>query len=251
MKMAGATDRGLKRTMNQDSLFFDEAAGIAIVADGIGGRKGGEIASSMVVNHLRKAFETAQKLSPDDLYSFLQYNIQAINSEIFNRSQLDAHDGMGTTLECLVFAGQKLLIGHVGDSRTYMISRGDIFQLTTDHNVGSFIDQGLILPQSIHPQTKREALVKAVGIAADCEPDIYEIEVRPEYVFLTCSDGLFNMLTTKEIVGFFTGIPFDQIPEKLIAAANAKGGKDNITVSISQFEKSPGVTTQHSPGGRR
>ena len=233
--MAGATDRGLKRTMNQDSLFFDEVLGIAIVADGIGGRKGGEVASSLVVNHLRKAFENAKKLSQNDLYSFLRYHIQQINSEIYDRSKNDAQEGMGTTLECLVFAGQKLLIGHVGDSRTYLIAQDHIFQLTTDHNVGSFLDQGLILPQNIHPQTRREALVKAVGIAADCDSDIYEVDLRPESVFLTCSDGLFNMLSAKEITSYFNGTAFDEIPEKLIAAANAKGGKDNITVVISQI----------------
>jgi serine/threonine protein phosphatase PrpC len=237
VRMAGATDIGRKRKGNQDSIFYDEAHGLGVVADGIGGRKGGEVASSIAVNSMKKAFLGVDMIRHGEVNSFLVSAIDELNTDIIARGQIEPEiAGMGTTMNCLTFVGDRLHIAHIGDSRTYLYFDGHIFQMTIDHNVGTFAARGWLRQDQVLPGAKDEALVKALGLTPVCEADIYEIALKPGQVFVTCSDGLSGMIPDNEIASIVRKnlSKFDALPELLIAAANAAGGRDNITVLVSE-----------------
>lgn len=236
VRMIGATDIGRRRKTNQDSLYYDEPAGFGIVADGIGGRSGGEIASSMAVNGLRKAFIATDRIRHEEIAPFLINTIDVMNSEIIERGRREAEiTGMGTTLNCLMFVGDKLYLAHVGDSRTYMYYKKHLFQLTLDHSVGNFLQRGWLPKSALAAGAKDAALVRAMGLGDRCDVDIYEVPLRPGQIFLTCSDGLSGMLDDRKMCQIITENyqNFEKIPRVLIDSANQAGGKDNITVLIS------------------
>jgi len=237
IRMAGATDIGRKRKGNQDSIFFDESLGLGVVADGIGGRKGGEIASSIAVNSMKKAFQGVDMIRHGEVNSFLVTSIDELNTDILARGQLEPEiEGMGTTMNCLAFVGDRLHLAHIGDSRTYLVQDEQIFQLTIDHNVGTFAARGWLRAEQVLPGAKDEALVKALGLGPRCEADIYEMPLRPGQLFITCSDGLSGMLSDQEIANIVRKNTqnVDALPGLLIAAANAAGGRDNITVLVTE-----------------
>ncbi len=237
--MIGATDIGRRRKSNQDSLYYDEPAGFGIVADGIGGRSGGEIASSMAVNGLRKAFIATDRIRHEEITPFLINTIDLMNSEILERGRREIEiAGMGTTLNCLMFVGDKLHLAHVGDSRTYMYYKKHLFQLTLDHSVGNFLQRGWLPKSALAAGAKEAALVRAMGLGERCDVDIYEVPLRPGQIFLTCSDGLSGMIDDRKINQLLSDNfqNFEKIPRVLIDAANQAGGKDNITVLISMVK---------------
>lgn len=239
--MIGATDVGRRRKTNQDSLYYDEPAGFGIVADGIGGRSGGEIASSMAVNGLRKAFLATDRIRHEEVAPFLINTIDAMNSEILERGRREAEiTGMGTTLNCLMFVGDKLHLAHVGDSRTYMFYKKHLFQLTLDHSVGNFLQRGWLPKSAVAAGAKEAALVRAMGLAERCDVDIYDVPLKAGQIFLTCSDGLSGMVEDRRIAKIIADnfSQFEKIPQILIEAANQAGGKDNITVLISMVKGS-------------
>jgi protein phosphatase len=238
--MTGATDIGRKRKANQDSIFYDETQGLGIVADGIGGRKGGEIASSIAVNSMKRAFMGVDVIRHGEVNGFLVGAIDELNSDIIMRGQVEPEfAGMGTTVNCLVFVGDRLHLAHVGDSRTYLYYNGHLFQLTIDHNVSTFSAKGWLKPEQVVPGARDEALVKALGLHANCEADIYEVALMPGQIFLTCSDGLSGMISDQEIATIIRKnySKFDAIPQTLIAAANHAGGRDNITVLLTEVRR--------------
>jgi protein phosphatase len=236
VRMIGATDVGRRRKSNQDSLYYDEPAGFGIVADGIGGRSGGEIASSMAVNGLRKSFLNSDRIRHEEINPFLASAIDKMNSEIVDRGRREQEiAGMGTTLNCLMFVGDKLHLAHVGDSRTYLYYKKHIFQLTLDHSVGNFLERGWLPRTAVQPGARDGALVRAIGLADHCEVDLYEIKLKPGQLFITCSDGLSGMVEDRQIAQLVSENvdQFEKLPRILIDAANAAGGKDNITVLVS------------------
>ena len=156
IRMVGATDVGRRRKANQDSLFYDAAQGIGIVADGIGGRSGGEVASSMAVNGLRKAFLDVDMIRHEEIHPFLTSSIDRINQSLLDKGAQDSSlYGMGTTLNCLMFVGDKLHLAHIGDSRTYLYSKRHLFQLTLDHNVKTFSRKRLDISECCCPRFGR------------------------------------------------------------------------------------------------
>lgn len=239
IRMAGATDIGRKRKANQDSIFYDESHGLGVVADGIGGRRGGEVASSIAVNSMKRAFLGVDVIRHGEVNSFLVRAVDELNADIIARGQMEPEiAGMGTTVNCLVFVGDRLHLAHVGDSRTYMYYDGNIFQITIDHNVGTFSARGWLSSNQVLPGAKDEALVKALGLTPNCEADIYEIGLKPGQIFVTCSDGLSGMVPDNEIANIIRKNcnKFDALPQILIAAANEAGGRDNITVLLSEVK---------------
>jgi serine/threonine protein phosphatase PrpC len=238
IRMAGATDVGRKRKSNQDSIFFDETQGIGVVADGIGGRKGGEVASSIAVDSIKKAFQSVEMIRHGEVNGFLVTAIDTLNADILARGQFEPEiAGMGTTVNCLAFVGDRLHLAHIGDSRTYLYQDGQIFQLTIDHNVGTFAARGLLKGDIAAYGAKEEALVKALGLNPICEADIYEMQVKPGQIFITCSDGLSGMVPDNEIAAIIrkNQSKLTELPKLLISAANAAGGRDNITVLVTEI----------------
>lgn len=235
--MVGATDVGRRRKTNQDSIYYDEPSGFGVVADGIGGRSGGEIASSIAVNGLRKAFLNSEQIRHEEVATFLISAMDRQNAEIVERGKREPELlGMGTTVNCLMFVGDKLHIAHVGDSRTYLYYKKHLFQLTLDHSVGNFLERGWIPKSAVQPGAREGALVKALGLAERCEIDLYDIRIKPGELFITCSDGLSGMVEDQKIAQIIAENfeNFEKLPKILIEAANQYGGKDNITVLCSK-----------------
>lgn len=238
--MAGATDVGRARKMNQDSFYYDGTQGIAIVADGIGGRKGGEIASRMAVEGMRDAFLETDSLRHEEITPFLTAAVDRVNNGIIAMGEKEANiKGMGTTLNFLMFAADRLHVAHVGDSRTYLYYKGHLWQLTIDHSIETFLARGWMSPDAIAPGTKEGALVRSIGLSGRCEVDIYDKKIRTDEIFITCSDGLSNMVDDRRIAEVITKYEgnIGKLPKALIDEANRNGGKDNITVVVSQVRE--------------
>ncbi len=243
IRMAGVTHIGRRRKNNQDSLFFDEGHGIGVVADGIGGRKGGEIASTLVVEGVREVFLGSDVIRHEEITPFLATTVDQVNATVFQFGRLnEGYAGLGSTLECIFFSGDMVYVAHVGDSRTYLFEDGHFFQLTLDHNVENFVDRGLVNRDSLaDPRIRGSALVKAIGLQSRCETDICRIKRRPGQLYLSCSDGLSSMISDKEIAAILSrhsGGPgsLQKAAEELVDAANAAGGRDNVTVLLARVE---------------
>ena len=147
---------------------------------------------------------------------------------------------MGTTLNCLLFVGDQVYIAHIGDSRTYLYFKGQMWQLTLDHNIKVYGERGWLPKDSTLDTAKSGALVRALGLADQCEVDIYEKTLRPGELLLTCSDGLTAMVSDRRITAIMKESEHnpEQLPGLLIQEANRNGGKDNTTVVISQIVES-------------
>ncbi len=239
--MVGASDLGRQRKTNQDSLFYDEVQGFAVVADGIGGRKGGETASGLVVSGLKSAFMESDKIKHDEIRPFLTAAIDRINRNIIEKGNADESlSGMGTTMDCLMFVGDKLHVAHIGDSRTYLYYDKHLWQLTLDHNVQNFVERGWLPQTSIQAGAKKTALTRAMGLSDHLDVDLYRIKLKKGQLFLTCSDGLTGMvddLTIAATLNRHFPERFDKLTDLLITKANKNGGRDNITVLLSYVEK--------------
>ena len=240
IRMAGVTHIGRRRKNNQDSLFFDEGHGIGVVADGIGGRKGGEIASTLVVDGMRQAFLGSEVIRHEEITPFLASAVDTVNASVFGFGRNNPeYAGLGSTMECIFFSADMVYVAHVGDSRTYLYDDGQLFQLTLDHNVENFVDRGLVHRDSLQdPKIRGAALVKAVGLTSRCELDICRIKRRPGQIYLSCSDGLTSMLGDRDVATLLAEHcgNLQKAAGVLLDAANNAGGRDNITVLLARVE---------------
>jgi len=251
IRMYGQTDVGLVRESNQDHFYCNADYGIAIVSDGMGGHKGGEIASQMVVNGLREAYFSSHQILADQVESFLDDVLKRINTAILNHAKTDPRvQGMGATVNYLQVGGGIVAIGHAGDSRTYLVrsynklshgqvvSRYGFWQLTIDHNVETFVDRGLLvlgrdLPPGPLSSRQKSRLTRGMGVLWDLRSDLYRRELREDDVFLTCSDGLHGFVSDKDILQKLMSGPISQAPQRLIDLAKQAGAPDNVTVVIT------------------
>ncbi|WP_245678534.1 PP2C family protein-serine/threonine phosphatase [Chondromyces crocatus] len=228
----GQTHLGQKRRKNEDCYLCMDDYHLFAVADGMGGHKGGDVASRLAVETIQKAFEeanwTEEAPYPDvpRRGSELATAIQRANKTVYDASQVDRSlMGMGTTLISARFSPnkQRLYVGHVGDSRCYRLRDGELRQLTTDHTMGA---AGITGPLANH-------LSRALGVASAVKIDLVIARPRPGDVYLLCSDGLSKMATDDAIQDVLVAQPD---PEKAAAAlidrANEGGGRDNITVIL-------------------
>jgi protein phosphatase len=225
---AGVTDVGRVRDGNEDD-FLDQAdrLGLVAVADGMGGHRAGEVASATALEALRAAVASGESLRDA---------IEGANEAVLEKSESDRElHGMGTTLTAGMLAGKGLLtVGHVGDSRAYLIRDGEISQITADHSlVEEMVRGGELTPEQaeVHPQ--RSIITRALGIDAEVDVDLYPIELQAGDRILLCSDGLTTMLRPEEIANIFGREPDPgRAAQLLVDAANAAGGEDNITAVI-------------------
>lgn len=240
IKMYGETNIGRVRLKNQDSFYYNELQGLAIVADGIGGRSGGEVASQIAVDGIRKGFLECESLRTEEAGHFLVSAVDRVNGMILRKGQLDEKiSGMGTTINVLLFVGDHLYIAHVGDSRTYLQYENQIWQLTVDHSIEVYVEKGWFPQEVLKNTSKPSALVRALGLSERCEADVYEKIIQPGEVYLTCSDGLSAMVSDRKMNDIIMRHRdrLDIVPQLLVAEANRNGGKDNVTVIITEVVK--------------
>jgi len=235
---AGQTDKGQKRKNNEDSYVVVDEHGLFVVADGMGGYAGGEVASALTVEVIEKAFKTQKFEGPayDNVPrrgSELARSIQMANKAVYEKAAGDPMlKGMGTTVVAARFSlnKQRLYLGHVGDSRCYRLREGELAQITTDHTMAAL---GFTGPAFAH------RLNRAVGTQPSVEIDLIIGRPRPDDTYLLCSDGLSKMVPDEELRQILVETKHpQQAIDKLIARANEKGGHDNIT-AILVCVKSP------------
>lgn len=232
---AAHTDKGLRRKHNEDSVLSREDDGLFVVADGMGGYHGGEIASSLAVSTIERAFVTKTFDGPlDDAIprraSELVQAIQMANEAILQRAEADTQlTGMGTTICAARFSAhkQRLYVGHVGDSRVYCFRNGELGQMTSDHTMR---DRGVTGEGAAH-------LSRAVGVWPVVPIDVVFGKPQPGDVYVLCSDGLTKMVTDEDIRSVLASSTSPAAAAAaLVDAANAHGGKDNVSVIVVRVD---------------
>jgi PPM family protein phosphatase len=235
------TDVGMARSGNEDSHLRGRT--VFAVADGLGGHRGGEVASAMAVEPLQD-LDGRDFADADQAAEALTGAIRSANQAILRQSRADPElRGMGTTVTAAAVAagGRVLQLGHVGDSRAYLLRQGaSLRQLTTDHTlVAEAVDRGLLTREqaAIHPQ--RGVVTRAVGLDPDVKIDLPEpLELAPGDQVLLCSDGLTEVVDDDQIAGVLADrLDGDDACAALIAAANRAGGPDNVTVVLLRAEE--------------
>ncbi len=239
MRILAKSDIGKARDMNQDSFYVakeDDEIKLCILADGMGGYKGGEIASSVAVysaqNYICNNFKTIPK-ERSDILKLVSDSIEYANLMVYERSkETEELKDMGTTLDVCLIYNNKVFIGHVGDSRVYRIRKNIMRRLTKDHSyVQKLITDGEISQEEADTHPKKNMLVKAVGCNALVEPDVMCKGFLKDDILLMCSDGLTNMLKDEQIYEVLLQNSENPVAA-LINSANREGGSDNITAII-------------------
>jgi protein phosphatase len=242
-RSAARTDVGMKREHNEDSFLVNEDLGLFVVCDGMGGHAGGETASRLAVQTIEKELISA-KLRTDDPFSVqvplaesplagaLREAVEGACAAVFRSSRANPElAGMGTTCITLLVHGDHALLGHVGDSRAYLVRDGEVFQLSEDHSlVNEQVRAGLLTEEEARHSRLKNIITRSVGFEEDVLVDVLGVETRAGDRFLLCSDGLSNLVETDEIRDALAQDDLAQVPELLIQLANSRGGDDNITV---------------------
>jgi PPM family protein phosphatase len=237
LKVAGLTDVGLRRENNQDSFLIDEELGLYVVADGMGGHQGGEVASQLAVQTIhqvvKESFEKDKGVSPYDLLQ-RAYNQAAMR--IYDRSLDDSTlKGMGTTAVAALFRNDSLYIANVGDSRCYLIHPPYIWQMTDDHSLlNEQIRAGLVKPEQAQHFAAKNVITSSVGFEENVTADIVERRIAEGDFMLMCSDGLSGLVSDKRICDVCMTLPFPDVAPRLVEEAKRNGGDDNITVVFIQ-----------------
>ncbi len=236
------SDVGMVRVRNEDAAYADPQGRFAIVADGMGGHGGGDVASAMAVACLRGHLEseaaslTAYARAPrpaarEGIAARLRAAVEDANAAVYDRSvrEPDKHQ-MGTTLEVMVMCGSEALIAHVGDSRTYLVRAGELTQLTDDHTVAETMRRaGTLDAATAAVSPMRSVLSNAIGVTPTVTVDVIVVALRPGDRLLMCSDGLHDYFTSEEVARHLTGGAPSLGLAALIEQARARGGHDNIT----------------------
>ena len=236
------TDPGKVRSHNEDSVnIVENLSGeyLVVVADGMGGHKAGEVASSLAVNELSKRFSELSSVgTKEEAVVWLKEIIEEINVKILKYAEehVDA-SGLGTTCVCSIFTDAYLLFGNVGDSSGYVYKNNKLYKVTKDHTLVNILLENGELTESaakVHPQ--KNVLMKALGAAEEVEMDIFDVERDVDGIFL-CSDGLTNMLSVEQTEKILNDgeLELKEQVEKMIMKANMRGGTDNITVACVRF----------------
>ncbi len=232
----GKSDIGKVRQANQDAFAVDTDHHVYVVADGMGGHSGGEVASwkavEMVLATLRGA-QTADATPAESADRALVRAIQAANEHVFRMASEDRKlHGMGTTLVAVQLVGPTALIGSVGDSRVYLWRDNQLRQVTNDHSlVNEYVRLGTLSAEEASTHPLKHIISRAIGVHLSVEVDHFTIPLKPGDLFLLCSDGLTNMLDQNEIAAAIAagGAEPAAVCAECVNRANAKGGLDNIT----------------------
>jgi protein phosphatase len=236
---AARTDVGLIRSGNEDNYAVAPDRGVFIVADGMGGHAAGEVASEMVVSGINRDLGSFKGSTLDEAVGRVTAAIRSANAAIFERTLVE-HDkrGMGTTATVLVLHSNRYLVGHVGDSRAYLLRDTVFHQLTKDHSyVQEQVDAGYLTPEQARTHPYSNVITRCVGASGDVVPDIFSGTCREGDVFLLASDGLTGMVEDEALASILRtpGSP-ERWVERMVAEANRRGGLDNITAVIVRVD---------------
>lgn len=239
MSVVAKSDIGKERRKNEDFYYISEQNSkikLYIVADGMGGYEGGEIASKMATKSIKeyiyKNFEK-NKSSREDIVQMIYDAIEFANLQVLAEAKKNPElTGMGTTLDVCLIYNSKLYVGHIGDSRVYRIRKEFLRRITKDHSyVQKLVEDGTITKEEAYHHPKKNMLIKALGCEEKVEPDIYVKTFLTNDILLMCTDGLTNMVKENEIYNIIKDNPRNSANE-LIKRANENGGLDNITAIV-------------------
>lgn len=242
MKAFYQTDPGKVRSHNEDSVNIvknlnDEY--LVVVADGMGGHKAGEVASSLAVNELAKRFGELSSIgTKEEAVIWLKEIIDEINVKILRYAEehVDA-TGLGTTCVCSIITDDFLLFANVGDSSGYVLKNGRLYKVTRDHTlVNILLENGELTESEAKTHPQKNVLMKALGAAEEIDVDIFDVEKTLDGVLL-CSDGLTNMVSVEQMEKILgdNELDLEEQVGKMIMKANMRGGTDNITVACVRF----------------
>jgi serine/threonine protein phosphatase PrpC len=252
IKCFGRTDVGRRRELNEDSLHFSEKDGVCLVADGMGGRDFGEVASSLCVSTLNshlhkyfpKSFEGRRLEGGGPLREVLVQAfdgfIRDVNTIVYEFGALDhRYREMGTTLALLFQQEDYVVLAHVGDSRVYLVRNADAEQITEDHSfVNAQVKVGIMTREQAETSRHKNIITRSIGTRAAVKPDVVVREATAGDTYLLCSDGLSDLVDPAEMAKIVTdNADLRAAVDTLIALANERGGTDNITVVLARIEK--------------
>jgi PPM family protein phosphatase len=244
------TDVGLVRTENQDFAAFttpqeeqarSNSGRLLIVADGMGGHRGGATASRVATETVKARYLESEST---DVPAVLRESLLAANARIFAEAQGNPElRGMGTTTTALAVSGGQGWIAHVGDSRVYRLRDGGIEQMTADHSlVATMMREGLLTPEEAETHPRRNVLQRSMGVSMDVDIDIEgPIELRAGDMFVLCSDGLHGVVKEDEISRIATGQEIERAADELLKRALERGAPDNVTLIVARVEIGDGV----------
>ena len=239
------SDVGKRREKNEDRFFSSESLSLFVVADGMGGHVGGELASRLAVETIGQVIQQLhddpemtlqadEPVKPGDAKAWLRYAIRMANLRIFEEACRNPNlRGMGTTTVAVLSKNDKICFANVGDSRIYRIRNRKIEQLSQDHSlVGEQMRAGMIAPEEARGHRLKNIITRSVGFQADVEVDADSRGLKKDDLFILCSDGLTNHLSDKELLTVAENNSLKEICHRYIDIANERGGEDNITVIV-------------------
>jgi serine/threonine protein phosphatase PrpC len=230
VERSGGSDPGLRRASNEDRLLAE--APLFAVADGMGGAAGGEVAAALAIEVFR---EHGALYTQNDVVAGLRALVAEANATIYSQAQADLrYKGMGTTVVAALVHDNAVTIVHVGDSRAYRLRGDDLMVLTKDHSyVAELLQLGALSPEQAENHPHASVISRALGTREEVEADVETLPACDQDVFLLCSDGLTKMVPEDEVKTIVSGAAqLDDASKRLIAAANERGGEDNITVCL-------------------
>jgi serine/threonine protein phosphatase PrpC len=238
VRVASITDPGRVRRRNEDSLYVDSGLGLLMVADGMGGHAGGEVASRIAVSTIAETLKTG--LASGDADGLIRGAIGQAGDAIRARAQAEPElYGMGTTLVLALCRGDSIQLAHLGDSRGYLIHDGAIEQLTEDHSlVAQMVKAGQLTAEEAPHFHLRNIVTKSLGSPQASEPDLIAVEWAAGDYLLLCSDGLTNMVDKADLHALISegGGDLERSCEEAVFLANRNGGRDNITLVLAHHE---------------
>lgn len=236
MEVGFRSDKGLKRSNNEDACFVLLPDKVYLVADGVGGGNAGEIASRTAVNEIANYIvdnSIEQATNKYAVVNYLQDCLDKTNEKIFKTARMyEENRGMATTI-AIVYASQgNAYIANVGDSRVYLYRGGELVQLTEDHTyVNTLLKAGVISEEEAAVDKRKNVITKALGAERTVEPDFFQVDIMEGDVFIICTDGLYNEVDSEKMIEILErDLSMSDVCMEMVSAANSNGGHDNITV---------------------